>query len=253
VNICRIRVAVVCALIFSMAASAARCADYWLADQQAFPGRIWHTDGRGPERLLHQRGPTADPAFPRAIMKVGQVAAAPDGAFYFCSGLDGCVLGLLDGRHEVLSFEFGGQVRDLACGGEDHVVYFSVVPTPQNGAPLADGKIYRRDIWQGAPAEVATIRQADIGGNWWGTFCVRDGVIFLATTEPTSRLFRLASAAPEPVFTGNTRRILGIEVNGNDFFVADGSGQILRTADFTTFEPVHSGAVNASDVTVRRE
>ena len=185
-------------------------------------------------------------------MKVGQVAAAPDGAFYFCSGLDGYVLGLLDGRNEVLSFEFDGQIRDLSCGGEDHVVYFSVVPTPQNGEPLADGKIYRRDLWQGTPAEVATIRQADIGGNWWGTFCVRDGVMYLATTEPTSRLFRLTGVAPEPIFPSNTRRILGIEADGDGFLVADGSGQIIRTIDFTSFESVLSGTVKASDVTVRR-
>jgi hypothetical protein len=46
---------------------------------------------------------------------------------------------------------------------------------------------------------------------------------------------------------------LGFEVHGDDFFVADGSTQIVRTRDFTTYEPVHSGAVNASDVTVRRE
>lgn len=227
--------------------------DLWLASQQAFPGKIWQLDASGAPRLNHQRNPAADPAFPTAVMKVGQVAAAPDGAFYFCSGLDGSVLSLLSGRHEVLSFEFAGQIRDLSCGNEEHVVYFSVVPTPQNGAPLADGKIYRRDIWQGAPTEVATIHQSDVGGAWWGAFTVRDGVITLATTEPTGRLFRLTGGAPEPVFTNNTRRIAGIEAEEGHYLVVDGDGQVLKTDDFTNFEPVYQGPVRATDVTTRNE
>lgn len=242
--------ALVWTLIFLARATQSWSAEYWLADQKAFPGGIWHAaDGDAGERLIHRREATADPAFPRAIMKVGQVAAAPDGAFYFCSGLDGCVLGLLDGRHEVLSFEFDGQIRDLSCGGEEHAVYFSVVPTPQNGEPLGDGKIYRRDLWAGAPAEVATVRQAEVGGNWWGTFCVRDGVIYLATTEETSRLYRLTSGTPEPIYLANSRRILGFEAEGDGFLAADGSGDIVRTTDFTSFELVRHSAVKASDVT----
>jgi hypothetical protein len=244
---------IVWALIVLARATTAQSAVYLLVDQQAFPGAIWQAASGSPERLLHRRQPTADPAFPSAIMKVGQIAAAPDGAVYFCSGLDGCVLGLLEGRHEVLSFEFDGQIRDLSCGGEDHAVYFSVVPTPQNNEPLADGKIYRRDVWAGQPAEVATIRQADVGHAWWGTFCVREGVIYLATTEPASRLYRLTGAAPEPVYEQNSRRILGLEADGESFLIADGSGEIVRTTDFTSFEPVHTGAISASDVTLRRE
>jgi hypothetical protein len=246
--------ALVAVVVFAAVGSkCCQAAESWVADQRAFPGAIWQVDAAGQGHLLHRREAQADPAFPRAIMKVAQVAAAPDGSFYFCSGLDGCVLALLDNRHEVLCFEFDGQIRDIACGGEDHVVYFSVVPTPQDGEPLADGKIYRRDLWLGQPAEVATIRQADVGGNWWGTFCVRDGVIYLATTEPTSRLFQLTSGTPEAVFPGNTRRIMGFEPFADGFVVADGEHDIVRTVDFTTFEPFFTTAVQASDVTVRGE
>jgi len=240
-------------VVNSLGSGACWAAESWVADQRAFPGAIWQIEGTGQGRLQHRREAQADPAFPRAIMKVAQVAAAPDDSFYFCSGLDGCVLALLEGRHEVLCFEFDGQIRDIACGGEEHVVYFSVVPTPQNGEPLADGKIYRRDLWQGQPAEVATIRQADVGGNWWGTFCVRDGVIYLATTEPTSRLFQLTSGTPEAVFPSNTRRIMGFEPFAEGFVVADGEHDIVRTIDFTTFEPFARTAVQASDVTFRAE
>lgn len=230
-----------------------QAAESWVADQRAFPGAIWRVDAAGQEGMFHRRAAQADAAFPKAFMKIAQVAAAPDGSMYFCSGLDGYVLALLEDRHEVLCFEFDGQIRDIAAGGEEHVVYFSVVSTPQDGEPLADGKIYRRDLWQGQAAEVATIRQAEVGGNWWGTFCVRDGVIYLATTESTSRLFRLTSGTPEPVFPGNSRRILGFEPIGNGFVVADGEHEIVRTVDFTAFEPFTKSPVQASDVTVRGE
>jgi len=236
-----------------MLTTCAAATEVWLADQNEFPGKIWHVTTDGHAELQHRRNPTADRAFPNAIMKVGGIAAARDGSFYFCSGLDGSVLALLDARHEVLSFDFPGQVRDISTGGEDHTVYFSVVPTPQDGEPLADGKIFRRDIWQGAPVEVASVRQSDLGGNWWGTFTVRDGVIFLATTEPRSRLFRLTSGRPEPVFTGNSLAITGLEAGRGQFFVAEGSGQIQQTTDFTSFTPVASGGYHASDVTVREE
>jgi hypothetical protein len=237
-------------------------AEYWLADRASFPGGVWSVDTAGRTELSYRRQAKADPAFPSAITKISQVAAAPDGAFYFVSGLDGYVIGLIDnGQHEVLAFEVEGQIRDIACGGEEHVVYYSVVPTPQEGEPLADGVIYRRDLWQGEPAEVATIRQADVGGNWWGTFCVRDGVITIVTTDFTpvkvgqpaipSRLFQLTGGTPEPIESTNTRRILGIEADANGFLIADGTRSIVRTVDFATFSPALFAPVTASDVTAR--
>ncbi len=223
--------------------------DLWLADGKAFPGRLFHSVGGGTERLILQREATANQAFPQAAMKLGHVAMSPEGNLFFCSGLDGYVLSLLDGRNEVLSFEFGGQVRDIACGDEEHTVYFSVVPTPQNGEPLADGKIYRRDIWQGQPAEIANVRQADVGGNWWGNFTVRNGVVYLATFENPSRLFKLTSSGPEAVFTGNQVNIQGFTAVGNEFVIADGTGRIVKTTDFTSFTPILEGENNFTDVT----
>lgn len=243
--------ALIWSLVLSAGLAPARSAEYWLADRDAFPGAIWHAFDNNGASLLHRRPPTTDPAFPTAIMKVGHLAAARDGILYFCSGLDGCVLALLDDRNEVLSFDFEGQIRDIATGGEVHTVYFSVVPTPQDGEPLADGHIYRRDIWDGAPALVATIHQADVGGNWWGTFTVREGVITIATLEPASRLFRISGAAPEPVYPANPRRILGLEADGDGYLVADGTGEVLRTTDFTSFEPTLRTEINVTDVTSR--
>jgi hypothetical protein len=223
-----------------------------LTDARAFPGQLWSSRSGAPVQAIHRREATADPAYPRATMKIAHVTIGPDGKMYFVSGLDGYVIHLLDGRNEVLSFEFPGQIRDIDSGNEEHTVYFSVVPTPQNGAPLADGKIYRRDLWAGQPSEAATIRQADIGGNWWGTFAIQDGTTYIATLESPSRIFKLTSAGPEQVFAGNRYKIQGLAAtNDGSFLFTDGTDKVYRTRDFVTVEPVLQSDRNFTDVTPR--
>lgn len=226
--------------------------DLYLAEGNVFPGRLQLSEGFTAERLIHNRATRPDPAYPRAVTKLAQVAVGPEGKIYFCSGLDGSLMHLLDGRNEIQACEFPGQIRDLACSGEEHTVYFSVVPTPQNGEPLADGKIYRRDFWDGRPTEVATIRQADIGGHWWGTFTISGGAIYLATLEPQSRLFKLTEGRPVQVFLDNTARIQGLAAGyDGSFFVATGGARVYRTADFQHFEPVLATSRNLTDVALR--
>jgi hypothetical protein len=222
----------------------------FLADGKTFPGKLWTSESGGSERLALQREATANPAYPQAVMKLGHVAVGPDRKIYYCSGLDGYVMHLLDGRHEVLSFEFAGQVRDVACTDEEHVVYFSVVPTPQDDGPLADGKIYRRDLWQGQPTEVATVKQSEIGGGWWGNFAVRDREMYVATLDGSSRVFKLTSSAPELVATAAGHKISGFVWAGHDWLLAEGSGRIYRTADFAAIEDAFLAVRPISDVTV---
>jgi hypothetical protein len=187
-------------------------------------------------------------------MKIGAAAVSPDGKIYFASGLDGYVMHLLDGRNEVVSFEFDGQIRDLDCGHEPHTVYFSVVPTPQDGEPLADGKIYRRDLWAGQPSEIATVRQADVGGNWWGTFAIVDGVTYVATFETPSRIFRLTGAGPDRMFPQNTFKIHGLTVDqASMFYFADGTDNVYRTSDFQDVESIFRGERTFTDVAVHRD
>lgn len=102
-------------------------------------------------------------------MKLGKVAVGADGKVYFVSGLDGYVLHLLDGRHEVLSFEFPGRVRRTSTAGARSI--------PSTSASCRLRKTMSRWLTarsiavicrQGQPSEVATVRQADVGGDWWG-------------------------------------------------------------------------------------
>jgi len=207
-----------------------------------------------PERSVYRRDAMANRAFPQAVMKLAQVAVESDGKVYYISGLDGYVLHLLKGRNEILSFDVDGQVRDLACSDEPHTVYYSVVPTPQDGAPLADGKIFRRDIWAGRPNELATIRQSQVDGNWWGTFTIRDGVVYLATLEDSSRIFKLTGSGAELAFGGCGFRIQGLTTGPDGrFYFTDGSDKVYRTADFHDIEPVFRGGRNFTDVSFRAD
>ncbi|MEX2111577.1 MAG: hypothetical protein WD845_00240 [Pirellulales bacterium] len=156
---------------------------------------------------------------------------------------------MLDDAKEVVSFEFAGQIRDLDCGDEPHTVYFSVVPTPQNGEPLADGKVYRRDVWTGQPSEFATISQSQVGGNWWGTFAIQNGVVHIATLDTPSRLFKLTSSGPESVFATNQFNIQGLAATADGKFIfVDGTSNVYRTSDFVNVETILQGSRKFTDV-----
>lgn len=226
--------------------------DLWLASGNEFPGRLRLSEGGTVPRVVLSRNDTPNPAYPNAVMKVAQIAVGADQAVYYCSALDGAVMHLLDGRHEIQVFETGQQVRDLACTSEEHTVYYSVVPTPQDGQPLADGQIYRRDLWEGSPQLVATIPQHAVGGNWWGTFTLRESEIYLATLDSPSRLYKWSAGAISPVFDTNTHDIRGLTVSGDGAFLfVNGAGQVWRTDDFQRYLPHLNTPLRLTDVNHR--
>lgn len=238
--------------VLAFAAGGAFAEDLFLADGSVHPGQLWLSEGFTADRAIHYREPRPNPAYPRAIMKLAQTAVDSEGKIYFCSGLDGSLMHLLDGRNEIQVLEVEGQVRDLACTGETHTLYYSTVATPQEGAALADGTIWRRDFYDGRPTVLATIRQADIGGQWWGAFTIKGGHAYIATLHEPSRLYKLTSDGPVRVYEGNRHRITGFAAGaGDDFFFTTGSGKVYRTTDFATVEPVLETSHRLSDVTLR--
>ena len=232
--------------------SVVRGEDLFLTDGSELPGRVWLSASGSPVSAIHARLGRPDPAYPHAIMKLQQVAVSPDNKLFFCSGLDGYVMHVLDGRNEIQLFEFEGQVRDLACTGEDATIYFSVVPTPQNGAPLADGVIFRRNLGEGRPTVVATIRQAEVGGNWWGTFTIRNGEMFIATLGSSSRVFQVAGDRVTPAFDTRGARISGLSSGADGaFYFVTADNKVYRTTDFTSLGTVLSTPRRLTDVAVR--
>jgi hypothetical protein len=242
---------VLAALVFVAGSSIAAASDLLLVDGKVFPGQLWESREGQPERILFREQATPNRAYPNAVMKIGHVTTGPDGKIYFASGLDGYVLHLLDRKNEVVSFEYPGQVRDLDATQEEHTVYFSVVATPQNGAALADGKIYRRDLWAGQPSETFTVAQAQVGGNWWGTFAMQNGNTYIATLDNPSRIFRLSTSGPERVFAGNRYPIQGLTAAADgSFYFTDGTPAVYRTTDFDTVETVFRGSRPFGDAAI---
>jgi hypothetical protein len=224
--------------------------ELFLAEAGALPGKLWRSSESTGAGIIHRRAARPDAAFPHAIMQLNQNAVGAEGVHYYCSGLDGCLMHLLNGRNEIMLFEYPGQIRDLATTDEEHAVYFSVVATPQNGEPLADGQILRRDMWEGQPSVLATVRQADVGHNWWGTFALQDDAIYLATLDSPSKLFRMVPGeAPQQVFTENTHNIRGLTADPQGgFYFTTTSGDAYRTDDFQTVTPVLHGERHWADV-----
>ncbi len=222
----------------------------FLADGRADPGILWQTDGSAEEITVYRRSVHPEPAFPGAIKKLAQVAIGPDNKIYFCSGLDGWVLHLLDKKNEVAAFAMvEGQVRDLACTGEEHTVYYSTVETPKDNQPLGDGKIYRRDFQEGKATLVATIRQADVGGNWWGVFAIHEGMIYLATTEPNSRILTWQKGTIRPVAELRGHKIEGLTIAPDSSFqFVSGTNVVSCTADFKEITTSPTTRKHLSDV-----
>ncbi|MFO1065150.1 MAG: hypothetical protein U0892_14900 [Pirellulales bacterium] len=226
--------------------------DLWIASGEEYRGRLRISEGGTNPRVIYTRATIPNPAFPNAVTRVAQIAEGPKGEVFFCSGLDSSVMQLLDGKHEIQLFEHNGQVRDLACSNEPHTIYFSVVNTPQNSEPLLDGKIFRRDLWQGEATEIASIKQSDVGGNWWGTFTIREGAVYLTTLDKPSKIFKLSGGKLQPVFTSNPHSITGLSVaGGGEFLFADGSGHVRMTTDFNIVTDVLSTDLKLTDVNSR--
>jgi len=239
-------------LLANCAAPLLAADELFLTETNAFPGKlVVCRDGRTIDGV-HRRPVAADPAYPNAVMRASQVALDVDGKIYFCSGLDNYVMHYVPGGHEIAVLEAEGQIRDVACTEEPQVVYYSVLDTPQNGMPLGDGRIYRRHLGEGAPRLMTTVRQSDVGGNWWGAFTVLDGVIHLATFEPDSRIFKWTGDRPVPVATATHFQITGLaRPNASEFLFTTDSGKVYRTRDFSTCEAVAATDIQLRDVAIR--
>lgn len=221
-----------------------------LADSALKAGSIWQADGSAAELVVHQRSGSVEPAFPEAEKNIAQLAISSDEKIYFCSGLDGYVIHLINGKHEVAAFApVKGQIRDLACTGEKHTIYYSVVETPVNKQNLSDGQIFRRDIEEGKETLVATIRQADVGGNWWGVFTIHEGSIYLATSETDSRILKWTKGAISEVALLKGYKIEGLTVAPDTSFqFVCGNKNIYCTADFKEITSSETNIPHLSDI-----
>lgn len=222
--------------------------ELYLASSHSWPGAIWKSEHGLPERGVFDRPTTPLVSAPGSVPRIANLAITADGKQYYCSGLDGYILHN-NGGHDVVICKFDGQIRDVAIGRESHTIYFSVVPTPQTGEPLADGSIYKHDWYTGGPVEVARVSQKQVGENWWGAFTVHDSAFYLATLEDSSRLFRLDGNDAIPVHRNTGVRITGLAMNEDgEIYFATGATQVFRTRDFSRVDTALSTRRRVTDV-----
>jgi hypothetical protein len=224
--------------------------EFYLASTHSWPGAVWRSEHGLPEREVHLRPAAPLVSAPGSVPRIANIAVTADDKQYYCSGLDGYILHNLRG-HDVVTCKFEGQIRDLAIGREDHTIYFSVVATPVNGAPLADGKLYKYDWYTGGPIELATVKQQQVGGNWWGAFAIHDGSFHLATLEDSSKIFRLDGADALPIHSKTGFRITGFTISSEgEYFFATGEAQVFRTFDFQRVHSALATRRRITDVTI---
>lgn len=212
-----------------------------------WPGEI-KLATRGPEPRLHYRRPTTiSPNDGRAWSRLCTLTCAePGGPIYFASGLDSRIYQLVHGR-ERLVFDAAGlakpapQIRCVRMVPGNPYLYFTTVPTPQDGAPLSNGTIYALNLERGQVDFSIPVAQADVGRDWWGAFLPDDsseGGFFLASRGDLYYLPRDRSAprqffhSEQPLATVVKKR----NASGTSYLLYGTSAGTLRELDLKSLK-----------------
>jgi hypothetical protein len=177
-----------------------------VTDRSLWPGEIKvcdaaprepNTPGRLQLRTVYRRPETPRDERGQPVPRLGSLTQGPDG-IYFCSGLDGLIFRLQNGVEKAV-YDHDGQIRHVEYDDAPGKLLFSVVPTPQNHAPLADGAIHMLDLPTKRIVSTIRIAQRDVGRDWWGQFAVSGKDIHVATRSTIYRLNFGLDRDPMPV------------------------------------------------------
>ncbi|MBX7165107.1 MAG: hypothetical protein K1X74_02040 [Pirellulales bacterium] len=216
-------------------AGTAKAAEWYLADGQAWPGRILlQRDAR--QDFWYTRPLSQDD---QTIPRVRSVCTTSTGQVVFCSGLDRRIM-IADPRGERTLHHGGYLARQVRCDAAD-TIYWSGLETPQDASPLPDGFIYAYSQVTREARTLATFSQADVGRDWWGAFDIHQGRIYVATLNGPARLYELPeSGIPRLVAT------LPIPVHAFRFgedgalWACDGQGGLFRFSDLQRPEQIET-------------
>lgn len=239
--------ALVACCLFAFFIPMAAAEEFLLADGRAWPGRILVASERG-ERVLAVRDTRLPPEL---IPRVQSLTTLTDGRVIFASGLDRSLMELQPHGERV--FQHGGYLARQVRTDRDGTLYWSGLETPINGNPLPDGFIYRLNA-DGTSQPVLTFSQGDVGRDWWGSFDVVEGRIFVGTLRNRTSIYDVSVSPVQPVVT------LPIAVTAFRFgrdgslYGCDGGGNIFRWADRTQperYEAVLRSATPFVDFAIR--
>lgn len=200
-------------------------------DQDAWPGKIVSFSRAGGESLYWQRGPAIND---HVVPKIQSLTTLRDGTIAFCSGLDRSVQ-TIDRAGREYELHYGGSlVRQLRTDTNGDL-FWSGLETPIDRNPLPDGFILCRRSGTGTVETLLTFSQGLVGQDWWGSFDVRQGQIWVATLNSPSRIYVIENSIPRLMST------LPISVSSFRFesatslLAVDRNGRLYRFADFLNF------------------
>lgn len=187
-----------------------------LAMTRALPGALVYVHGDVPDlagrAYLAAQGNVAE-AFVRPPGGNRGIASAiyrADGDLYFCDATETRIYRVHSGRVET-AYQHNAFVRHLGVDGGGRLYFSSSIDLH------GDGMIFQLEAGKAIP--VLSVRAADVGGAWSGTFAFdQRGALWLSTGSASpSGLYRVDNGRPVPVYIADDRRIMGFA------FLADGS------------------------------
>lgn len=209
---------------FSTLTPAAVGEEFVLADGRAWPGRIFTANGRAESVLNVRPGGLPQELIPR----VQSLTTLPDGRIIFCSGLDRSLVELLPRGERV--FQQGGYLARQVRTDRDGTLYWSGLETPINGNPLPDGFIYKLNA-RGQAETVMTFSQGDVGRDWWGSFDVVEGRVFVGTNRGRTSIYDVSVSPVQPVCTLPIAATAFRFGRDDSIYACDGSGNLYRFSD----------------------
>jgi hypothetical protein len=199
--------------------------DYFLADGDSWPGKIWRTSEQGLQ-LVYTR---AQELHEGDIPRIRSLTLNHEGKLIFCSGLDRSIQKIVALGEE--RFQHGGYLARQVRTGGDGTIYWSGLETPVDQNPLPDGFIYKFDRASQQTQTVMTFSQGDIQRDWWGAFDVRDDHIYVCTFHQPSTIFDVSNSPPQPRVT----LPIGVKAfrweSPTSLLACDGTGKLYRFPD----------------------
>lgn len=211
-------------LVLLILSNVATAQNFLVVDQNAWPGKFVSIRGAS-SSIYWQRGAVNDSLVP----KIRSLTPLPDGSIAFVSGLDRSILALRTNGE--IELHQGGYLARQVRTDSNGDLYWSGLETPQENNPLPDGFIYRRKASTGQVETLLTFSQELVRRDWWGSFDVRNGQVYVATLKSPSTIYRLENSIPKPIATIASNISSFRLESDNSVVAADGAGGIFRVPD----------------------
>jgi hypothetical protein len=159
-------------------------------------GQLWRWPAGGTRDQKPPQRITLSPSLP----SIGSIVVNSRSIAFMTTGLDGNIY-RTDGETATRIHTHSGQVRQLAFGSSDDILFFSAVETPQSPNPPADGQIFALDLTTQRAEPRFTVQQSTVESAWLGAFTIdanRQIRVYVGTS--TGAVYELRGTQPPGLF-----------------------------------------------------